>query len=88
MNCDCMKRIETMLTEKMKEKYPNGVVEKEVSFVNKTLTFDDKGHTSVMLGNPVLGKVRIGGVIRKFDTQIFPTYCPFCGKKMTEGGEE
>lgn len=88
MSCDCMKRIEMMLTEKMKEKYPNGVVEKEVSFVNKTLTFDDKGHTSVILGNPVLGKVRIGGVIRKFDTQIFPTYCPFCGKKMTEGGEE
>lgn len=88
MNCDCMKRIETMLTEKMKEKYPNGVVEKEVSFVNKTLIFDDKGHTSVILGNPVLGKVRIGGVIRKFDTQILPTYCPFCGKKMTEGGEE
>lgn len=88
MSCDCMKRIETMLTEKMKEKYPNGVVEKEVSFENKTLTFDDKGHTSVILGNPVLGKVRIGGVIRKFDTQILPTYCPFCGKKMTEGGEE
>lgn len=88
MNCDCIKRVETMLTEKMKEKYPNGVVEKEVSFVNKTLIFDDKGHTSVILGNPVLGKVRIGGVIRKFDTQILPTYCPFCGKKMTEGGEE
>lgn len=88
MSCDCMKRIEMMLTEKMKEKYPNGVVEKEVSFENKTLIFDDKGHTSVILGNPVLGKVRIGGVIRKFDTQILPTYCPFCGKKMTEGGEE
>ena len=88
MSCDCMKRIETMLTEKMKEKYPNGVVEKEVSFVNKTLTFDDEGHTSVILGNPVLGKVRMGKAIRKFDPQIFPTYCPFCGKKIKEGGEE
>lgn len=88
MSCDCMKRIEKMLTEKMKEKYPNGDVVEEVAFVNKTLTFDDKGHTAVILGNPVLGKVRIGKAIRKFDTQIFPTYCPFCGKKIKEGGEE
>lgn len=87
MSCECMKRIEKMLTQKMKEKYPNGDVVEEVAFVNKTLTFDNEGHTSVILGNPVLGKVRIGKVIRKFDTQIFPTYCPFCGKKIEEGGE-
>lgn len=80
--CDCMERIEKLLTEKMMEKYPDGDVVEEVAFVNKTLTFDNKGHSSVILANPGLGKVRVGKAIRKFDTRVFPTYCPFCGKKI------
>lgn len=88
MSCDCMGRIEKMLTKKMVERYPGCEVVEEVAFINKTLTFDDEGHTDLILGNPVLGKVRIGKAVRKFNTQIFPTYCPFCGKKIKEGGEE
>lgn len=88
MSCDCIKRIEKMLNEKMAEKYPGGEVIDEVAFTNKALTFDNEGHTALVLGNPVLGRVRVGKAIRKFDTQVAPTYCPFCGKKVKEGGEE
>lgn len=88
MSCDCIERIEKMLNEKMAEKYPGGEVIDEVAFINKTITFDNEGHTALTLGNPVLGRVRVGKAIRKFDTQIYPNYCPFCGKKRKEGGEE
>ena len=82
MSCDCIKRIEKLLNEKMAERYPGCEVIDEVEFINKALTFDHEGHTSLILRNPVLGKVRVGKAIRKFDTEIFPTYCPFCGKKI------
>lgn len=84
MSCDCINRIEKMLNEKMAERYPNGEVVDEVFFTNKLHTFGG----GVILGNPVLGKVRIGKSVRKFDTQVSPTYCPFCGKKIKEGGDE
>lgn len=87
MSCDCIKRLETLLNEKMAEKYPGAEVIDKVAFVEKTITFDNEGHTAVILGNPVLGKVRVGKAVRKYETQILPTYCPFCGKKIKEGGE-
>ena len=88
MSCDCIKRIEKMLNEKMAEKYPGGEVIGQVAFANKTLTFDKEGLPDLILGNPVLGWVRVGKAIRKFETQCFPTYCPFCGKKIKEGGDK
>lgn len=88
MSCNCIERIEKELTGKMAKKYPGAEVLEEVAFINKTLTFGNKGHTALILSNPVLGKVRVGKVVRKFDTQVFPTYCPFCGKKIKEEGEE
>lgn len=87
MSCDCISRLEKKLTEEMVKRYPDWEVEEKVKFTEKELILDSKGAV-VVLGNPVLGKVRRGKQIGKFETQILPQYCPFCGKKKTEGGEE
>lgn len=86
MSCDCISRLERMLTEEMVKRYPGWEVEEEVEFTEKRIIFDSKGAVEV-LGNPVLGKVSRGKQIRKFETQFLPRYCPFCGEKKTEGGE-
>lgn len=87
MSCNCIERIEKKLNEKMIEEYPRGEVIDEVNFINKTLVFDH-GHSVLILGNPVIGRVRVGKAVRRFDTEVYPTYCPFCGKKIKEGGED
>ena len=90
MSCDCIHRIEDMLTEKMKERFPDGVVIEPVEFQNKTLVFYlNSNKTGLILTNPVLGRVRIGKQTRKFDVHMYPKYCPYCGKPLDEeeGGE-
>ena len=90
MSCDCIHRIEDMLTEKMKERFPDGVVIEPVEFQNKTLVFySNSNKTGLILTNPVLGRVRIGKQTRKFDVNMYPKYCPYCGKPLDEeeGGE-
>ena len=67
--------------------FPKGEVTSKVEFQNKTMLFM-QGRLEMVLGNPVLGKVRIGKKTRKFDTQVLPTYGPFCGKKLREDKEE
>lgn len=83
MECGCIKRIEKELTKKMMEKFPYGEVISEVEFQNKTMLFMP-GRMEIVLGNPVLGKVRIGEKTRKFKVQMMPQYCPFCGEKLRE----
>ena len=73
-----------MLNQKMIESNPGCEVEESVSFENKTILF---GSGRVILGNPVMGKVRVGKRIKKFTTQVAPHFCPFCGKSLDEGGE-
>lgn len=90
MSCDCIHRIEDMLTEKMKERFPDGVVIEPVEFQNKTLVFySNSNKTGLILTNPVLGRVRIGKKTWKFDVNMYPKYCPYCGKPLDEeeGGE-
>ncbi len=92
MECGCITRIEEKLTKRMMAEFPQGEVTSKVEFQNKTMLFKP-GRLEMVLGNPVLGKVRIGKKTRKFDTQVMPTYCPFCGKKLREekaeeGGKE
>lgn len=85
MSCDCISRFESLLTEKMKEKFPEGEVIEPVEFQNKSLVFTGKG-TTIILKNPTIGKVRIGKSNRKFDVNLFPRYCPYCGKPLEEEG--
>ena len=86
MSCDCIKRLEGLLTEKMVEKFPNGEVVEPVEFQNKTLVFNEDGTTSLILKNPTVGRVRIGKSIRKYDVSMFPGFCPYCGKPLKEEG--
>ena len=89
MSCDCINRIEKQLLQKMVEKYPGYEVVEEPKFQNRTIILGDNA-LSLTLGNPVLGRVRKGKMIRKYDTQMLPSYCPFCGKKLREkeGGDQ
>ena len=84
MSCDCIKILEGLLTEKMMEKFPNGEVVEPVYFQNKTLVFNGDGTTSLILKNPTVGRVRIGKSIRKYDVNLFPKFCPYCGKPLKE----
>ena len=83
MECGCITRIEEELTKRMMAEFPYGEVTSKVEFQNKTMLFKP-GRLEMVLGNPVLGKVRKGKKTRKFDMQVMPTYCPFCGKKLRE----
>ncbi len=86
MSCDCIKRLEGSLTEKMMEKFPNGEVIEPVGFQNKTLAFGQDGKTTIILSNPTIGRVKIGKAIRKYNVMIYPKYCPYCGKLLEEEG--
>ena len=81
MSCNCIERIEELLTEKMKERFPNGEVINPVEFQNKTLVFCN-GKTSLILANPTIGRVKIGKSIRKYDVNMYPRFCPYCGKQI------
>lgn len=82
-----MSRIEEKMTKLMIERNPGCEVVEDVKFQNKAWIINDNGPETV-LANPMLGKFRKGKAIRKFDMQIMPTYCPFCGKKLrSEEGE-
>lgn len=85
MSCDCIKRLEGLLTEKMMERFPNGEVIEPVEFQNKTLVFQD-GKTDLILTNPTIGRIKIGKSIRKYDVSMYPRFCPYCGKLLKEEG--
>lgn len=88
MNCDCIERIERLLTKKMQERFPDGEVTEMVQFQNKTLIFADK-ESKLILSNPTIGRVRIKKSIRKYETQMLPKFCPYCGKPLfNEGGKK
>jgi hypothetical protein len=81
MECNCIERIEERLTEEMKKEYPNGEVIDNVEFQNKTIMFMGN-KTELILKNPVLGRMRIGKVVRKYEVSMLPSYCPYCGEKL------
>lgn len=89
MSCDCIKEIEGKLTQKMVERNPGCEIVEDVKFENKSWILGEDC-TMMVLGNPVLGRFKRGKTIRKFQTQMMPTYCPFCGKKIKDekGGDK
>ena len=89
MSCDCIRTFEKTLTGIMVERNPGCEVVEEVTFQNKAWVLGEYG-TMRVLSNPVLGRFRKGKTIRKFEAQIMPEYCPFCGKRLKEesGKEE
>ncbi|MDR1984103.1 MAG: hypothetical protein LBQ28_04700 [Prevotellaceae bacterium] len=84
--CDCIERLEKLLTEKMLNDNPGAEVEEPVSFQNTMFLFNDEKGISVFLKNPVLGKYKIGNRVRKWEISFIPLYCPYCGEKL--GKEE
>ena len=44
MSCDCINRLEALLTEDMKKKFPGFDVEEKVEFQNKTLVQEHPRH--------------------------------------------
>lgn len=83
--CNCIAETEKKLTEMMKDRYPEWDVMETVEFENKCYILESGNY---IVGNPVIGRVRKGKQIRKFNVQMFPTYCPFCGKKLKEDKNE
>lgn len=87
MSCKCISTLENLLTEEMKKKYPDGEIVEDVSFQNKAVIFQDNG-SFLVLGNPVLGRIKTGKGTRKYTPKILPMFCPFCGKPLYEKNEE
>ena len=78
--CNCIKETEELLTVKMQEEYPDWEVVENVEHQNKSYVFG--GKVDIILKNPILGRVRKGKQIRKFERSIFPSYCPYCGEQL------
>lgn len=80
--CNCITEIEEKLTNIMVEQNSGCEVESPVSFKNVSWIFGEK--SLMVLNNPILGKYRMGNKVKKWETEMIPTYCPFCGKKLDE----
>jgi hypothetical protein len=81
MKCDCIKNVERLITEKMLSENPGSELVNEVRFDNESWLIGDSG-LSMGLPYPMSGKYRKGQRVRKFTTKMYPSYCPFCGKKI------
>ncbi|MDR0384642.1 MAG: hypothetical protein LBH60_01040, partial [Prevotellaceae bacterium] len=63
-------------------------VEENVEFQNKSLIFNfNRNRSSIILKNESLGKMRKGKMVRKFTFAILPSFCPYCGEKLSDDTE-
>jgi hypothetical protein len=83
MKCDCIENVERLMTEKMLSEKPGSELVDEVRFDNESWLI---GGTALSIGQPypMSGKYRRGERVRKFTTKLFPSYCPFCGRKIEQ----
>jgi hypothetical protein len=89
--CDCLKKSEENLiahvAENLKKDYPiKEVNEKESGYVNKGLVFSNPGGWKLFLPfelkYTLVKKDGTPGKEKTYKTNVFPTYCPWCGGKM------
>lgn len=76
--CDCIKRVEKMLHERLMERHPDAEITEPVKLENTAYMF---GSGTYQCFSPVLGRFTEGKRRRKFDVNMSYTYCPFCGEK-------
>lgn len=81
--CDCIKRIETQLNEKMTAlaNLHNGEVIDPVTFENKAIMMDSG---KFELYAEVSGKYLDGGKRRRYAPNMSFRFCPFCGKSYKD----
>lgn len=76
--CDCIKRVEKMLNERMVKENPGCKIIEGVQLTNAAIMF----HTGKsQLFSPALGKYAQGERTRKYAPNMYYSYCPFCGEK-------
>lgn len=89
--CDCLEKSEERLIGHVTDNLKKEVKIKEVNksdsgYVNKGLTFSAGGGWKLLLPFHVkytpLKKDGSEGKEKTYKTNVFPTFCPFCGKPM------
>jgi hypothetical protein len=79
MSCDCITTVAEKLTCMMIKKNDGAEVEEPCRFQNVSWILAEPNIE--VLSNPVFGKYRVKGRIRKWEINMVPNYCPYCGKK-------
>lgn len=89
--CDCLKKSEEKLighvTENLKKDWTiKEINEKESGYTNKGLVFSSGGGWKLYIPFEVkytpVKKDGSDGKEKTYKTNVFPNFCPFCGKKM------
>ena len=79
--CDCIKKIEQRLNDKMSEQNPGCKIIDKVRMENRAFMLDSSDYH---LFSPAQGRYMQGKRVRKFEANLHYRYCPFCGKKYNE----
>ena len=81
--CDCITELRGKIIELAEKTFPSNEWEtvETPDFENIAMIVHD-GQIIEVFKNPVLGKFRKGKKNAKFDVNIHPNYCPYCGEKI------
>jgi len=83
--CDCINRMQDMLTDKMIELNPGSEIVERVQLENVSLMLESGENRPY---NPALGKYKKGNKPSKFTISVVYTFCPFCGEKYEKEEDE